>query len=544
MDSEHEQHVYSSLLARSDALTLNRWLKAKHDLSTAGTEDLAEAAAELPTLVAEHQSIKAVLRQLYPDTAGALPLRGVAILSTAIAALDQRLAALQAALDSRGRPAQRVRTGDAAVALVFASGELLADILAFAGPGEFLFIAPVSRFVRAVYTSTSASLFGTACTTEYSAAYLSASRIEHVMDSDGAFVTALSDMNGDEAMRRSADISALLAETGSTALIRRVHAAGLPLYNNLLIGAARTGSVDHLRSVWRDVLAARKVKTDMWCSVGLELAQVGDDGAGFTWLAAQLRPPERWPAHFANALCHTAAEFGRIATLRFLLSPTQGQRLFGPAMALSLAYVESCSGSSAMLDELRFTDIADKAHVKSLVDAAAFGDDASVLAWLRAEHANFNFTSITMEAAAGVGGVPVLAWLRAHGCPHDVNTICTALLRSTTATPLHMEWVRTCGGGDWSPRGMADMLVLALSCQTPSVARWLRQEGAPWPQDLAGIVLSESVNVHTVLWAVREGCPFGRWTSEVCAMLTTSQRDMAVKRALHDLGCPCDCPRP
>eukprot|EP00611_Tribonema_gayanum_P007498 TRINITY_DN1688_c0_g2_i2.p1 TRINITY_DN1688_c0_g2~~TRINITY_DN1688_c0_g2_i2.p1 ORF type:complete len:563 (-),score=137.60 TRINITY_DN1688_c0_g2_i2:94-1716(-) len=540
MDSEHEQHVYSSLLARSDALTLNRWLKAKHDLSTAGTEDLAEAAAELPTLVAEHQSIKAVLRQLYPDTAGALPLRGVAILSTAIAALDQRLAALQAALDSRGRPAQRVRTGDAAVALVFASGELLGDIMAFAGPGEFLFVAPVSRLVRAVYTSIAASLYGAACRTEYTAAFLSASRLEYVLDSDGEFVAALADMDEHAAMLSSA----LLAEIGSTALMRRVHAAGFPLHKELLVGAARTGSVGHLHSVW-GVLIDCEVETDTWCRVGIELAKHGKEGssAALAWLAAQRRLPLSWPAHFTNVLCNTAAEYGRIATLRFLLSPTQGQLLFGPLTALSLAYVESCSCSKATLDALQYTDITDKPHVMSLVDATAFGNDASVLAWLRAEHANFNFTSITMEAAAHMGGVRALEWLRAHGCPHDVHTICEALLRSRSATPPHMEWVRACGGGDWSPRGMADMLVMALLCGTTTLARWLRQEGAPWPQDLASIVLRGSAHLHTVLWAVRQGCPFGRWTSEVCAVLT-SQRNMAVKRALHDLGCPCDCPRP
>ncbi|KAG5191617.1 hypothetical protein JKP88DRAFT_295546 [Tribonema minus] len=470
------QHVYNSLLARFDALTLNRWLKATYDLSKAGTQDLADAAAEVPTLVAEHQSIRAVLRQLYPDAAGAPPLRGLASLSTAVAALDQRLAALQAALDSRGRPAQRARTGDAAVTLVFASGELLADIMAFAGRGEFLFVAPV----------------------------------------------------------------------GTLALLQRVHAAGFPVHEELLIGAARTGSVGHLHSVW-GVLTDHEVETDTWCRVGLQLAKRGEEGssAALAWLAAQRRPPLSWPAHFTNALCNTAARYGCITTLRFLLSPTQGQLLFGPLTALSLAYVKSRSCSSAMRDALRYTDITGKAHVMSLVDAAALGYCASVLAWLRSEQPNFNFTSITMEAAAYWGWMPALEWLRAHGCPHDINTICTALLHSAIATPPHMEWVRACNGGDWSPRGVADMLVTALMCGTPTLARWLRQQGAPWPKNLAGIVkvLGGSVKVHMVLWAVREGCPFGRWSSEVCAVLTSPQA-MAAKHALHDLGCPCDCPRP
>eukprot|EP00611_Tribonema_gayanum_P007495 TRINITY_DN1688_c0_g1_i4.p1 TRINITY_DN1688_c0_g1~~TRINITY_DN1688_c0_g1_i4.p1 ORF type:complete len:547 (-),score=151.53 TRINITY_DN1688_c0_g1_i4:153-1793(-) len=546
MDRDHEQHVYNSVLARFDALTLNRWLKAKYDLSKAGTQDLADAAAEVPTLVAEHQSIRAVLRQLYPDAAGSTPLRGVASLSTAVVTLERRLAALQAAMDSSERHCapQRPRANDtaAAVALVFASDKLLADVVAFVGPEEFLFVAPVSRYVRAVYTGAAASLSGAACRTVVTAAFHSAARLEYALDTNVAFADAL------RRLTYPTPENAKLGQVGSAALVRRTHAAGLAPRQDVLIGAARTGSVGYLHSVWSIALARCDINTDTWYEVGLELAKRGDDGAGLAWVAAQLRPPETWPEHFMNALCNTAAKHGRITTLRFLLSPDHGQLLFGPPAVLSLDYCISIeeSSSSALTDEVLWSTINGKSQVTSLVHAAAMHRDARALAWLQSELPDFTLTERTVHVAAFEGALATLEWLRAQGCPYNIADICNVMLScDDSVAPRHLEWLRSCGGGDWSPRGMTRMLVKSLEYSTDGAAKWLRRKGAPWPDDLAATVNPAS-NMHTVLWAVQSGCPFGHWSSSVCARLRTRYYDesAAVILALHDLGCPCDCPRP
>ncbi|KAG5185672.1 hypothetical protein JKP88DRAFT_244309 [Tribonema minus] len=166
----------------------------------------------------------------------------------------------------------------------------------------------------------------------------------------------------------------------------------------------------------------------------------------------------------------------------------------------------------------------------------------------KSQHAA-EFTSITMQvaAAAGSGQLANLKWLRAHGCPHDISAVSQTLLHNNSATPPSAAWVRSCGGGDWSPHGMTLMLEAALLDATPTMARWLRAEGARWPEDLAEVVATDIKHLtpSTIVWAVQQGCPFGRWTSQVCDLLeSTCAGSGAAKRALHDLGCPCACPRP
>ncbi|KAG5185521.1 hypothetical protein JKP88DRAFT_236703, partial [Tribonema minus] len=151
-------------------------------------------------------------------------------------------------------------------------------------------------------------------------------------------------------------------------------------------------------------------------------------------------------------------------------------------------------------------------------------NDTAVLQWLQSRN-EVQFTSITMQFAAANGVLPNLQFLRAQGCPHDINKICRLVVKSLRRTPPVMAWVRCCGGGDWSPQGMTDMLAKALLNTTPALARWLRAEGAQWPKDLAEVVTSDvdDLTPSTILWAVQQGCPFGRWTSQVCELLESSQ---------------------
>ncbi|KAG5179746.1 hypothetical protein JKP88DRAFT_325744 [Tribonema minus] len=206
-----------------------------------------------------------------------------------------------------------------------------------------------------------------------------------------------------------------------------------------------------------------------------------------------------------------AAQWGQITTLQFLLE--RGQALFGALGAVSLGDDDNIRRESS----LTYPNTKATKHIKTLVDSAASADDAAVLQWLQSRHA-LEFTPITMQVAAANTVLPSLKWLRARGCPHDIHV---------------------------SARGMTDMLAKALSEVTPALARWLRAEGAQWPKDLAAAVRKSAAQPLTVLWAVQQGCPFGWWTSRVCERLERRYGDGgAVKRALHDLGCPCACPRP
>ncbi|KAG5183678.1 hypothetical protein JKP88DRAFT_220095 [Tribonema minus] len=234
--------------------------------------------------------------------------------------------------------------------------------------------------------------------------------------------------------------------------------------------------------------------------------------------------------------------WGQITTLQFLLEG--GQALFGSLGTFCLSDVKDDMQYKACC---LFRDVDGTQHARTLSDTATMANDAAVLQWLQSRNA-VQFTSKTMLVAADGGAVLAnLKWLRAQGCPHDIDKICQIVLDTPWTPPPVMAWVRSCGGGDWSPQGMTDMLAKALLNNTPALARWLRAEGAQWPKDLAEVVTSKAdiLISSNILWALQQGCPFGRWTTQVCGLLEKSHDSGgAVKRALHDLGCPCACPRP
>eukprot|EP00611_Tribonema_gayanum_P030701 TRINITY_DN8612_c2_g1_i1.p1 TRINITY_DN8612_c2_g1~~TRINITY_DN8612_c2_g1_i1.p1 ORF type:complete len:538 (+),score=75.31 TRINITY_DN8612_c2_g1_i1:41-1654(+) len=515
------QRVLKSLVYRAEVLLRTRWSTAVL-AEAASLADLEAASLDLPVFVTELQSIKVVLRHLHPDTVGVRPMQGLLIANFAMRTLEQHMAAVKKLLGSGERPRQHRRAEFPATVEVLANNELLAEILAFTGRGEYLFVAPVSRRVRALYVATVASAYRVTSvhSTEVGAALYSQSRLNLALSNVG-FTSALPSLSDGA----RCDLCIALGLLGSAEAVERVQAAGLRVGPEVLIGTADTRNVAHLHSVWAGPLNRCKLDDSLCRKIGLRLSACGDDGSGLSWLVLQLPTAGSWPAWYINALCNEAAQWGQITTLQFLLE--RGQALFGALGAVSVGDDDNIRRESS----LTYPDTKATRH-------------AAVLQWLQSWRA-LEFTPITMQVAAANTVLPSLKWLRARGCPHDIHVVFKTLLRSRHATPPIMAWARACGGGDWSARGMADMLVKALSEVTPALARWLRAEGAQWPKDLAAVVRKSAARPLTVLWAVQQGCPFGRWTSRVCERLERRHGDGgAVKRALHDLGCPCACPRP
>ncbi|KAG5175639.1 hypothetical protein JKP88DRAFT_347223 [Tribonema minus] len=466
--------------------------------------DLTDAAAELPLLEVEQDCIKAILRQLACDAADTAPVPGVATLNTAMAMLQQRLTALKAANDCHNFDSLAQHANATATSEVFSSTHLLGTIMSFAAPGAFLFVATVSRRVGAVAMQVaSVHGAGSVCVTGIDAALSSASRLALALVSTG-FTDLVQLLSSNET--RLPCPCGSLGKLESLQAVESMQLAGMHVCSEVLIGAAIKCNIGHLRSI---------------------------------------SAAESWPPHYFYVLCNAAAMFGHIGTLNFLLE--HGRQLFSD-QRLRLPTPDDAS-TWGYKGAIVFTDAHGTDHALTLVDAAAMADDASVLRWLHARHPPLQFTRITMTLAAGCGGLPTMKWLRAQGCSHDINEVAKTLLqmRQGAATPPKMEWVRSCGGGDWSAQGMTDMLVEALTHSSPALARWLRAEGARWPTDLAEVVMTKPgpVEPRTLLWAVQQGCPFDLWTSEVCEVLSErSAEAAAVKLALHDLGCPCGCPRP
>jgi hypothetical protein len=100
------------------------------------------------------------------------------------------------------------------------------------------------------------------------------------------------------------------------------------------------------------------------------------------------------------------------------------------------------------------------------------------------------------------------------------------------------------------PQLLADLLREVLLRGDLNAAQWLRKQGAEWPHDLGKVAQLTQCHAEAVLWAVRAGCPWGSgWTDEhkwwdeeeLCESISHGRR--SVLNALHDLGCPCGCPR-
>ncbi|KAG5189777.1 hypothetical protein JKP88DRAFT_243275 [Tribonema minus] len=457
------------------------------DLSLLLSADLEAAAADLPVFTTEVQSIKVLLRHLYPDAVGAAPMRGLGLDITSSARLCAR------GCERCMRP------------VLYAA------------------------CVASVRKATSVHL------TKFSAAAVSQSRLNLALLST-KFTDALPTLS----FPARYSLCLALGELGSLEVVQRMAQAGLNVGAEVLIGAADTCNIADLHSLWVGVLSQQDVDLEICIEIGVSLARFGDDGSCLSWLAAQLRRPSAWPAHFINEVCNLAAMWANIPTLQFLLA--RGPALFGTLGTLFLSDIRSTLPNDALV----FVDLGGTEHVLTVVDAAAMAANPTVLQWLHSQHAA-EFTSITMQEAASNAVLPSLKWLHQQGCAYDINQILQLVLVSVYVTPPAVAWVRSFGGGDWSPQGMTDMLATALLRSTPGLARWLRVEGAPWPQNLAQLVnrAGNYVKPLTILWAVQHGCPFGRWTTRVCERLESSSASGgAVKRALHDLGCPCACPRP
>ncbi|KAG5181913.1 hypothetical protein JKP88DRAFT_256015, partial [Tribonema minus] len=310
-------------------------------------------------------------------------------------------------------------------------------------------------------------------------------------------------------------ISSGLGQLESVQAVESMVRAGTRIAIDVLAGAAGTCNAGHLTSLWAGVLGRPPLPDDVCFEIGLQAAQWGDSISVLSWLAPQL---PTWPPYYVHILCNVAAVHGYVDTLEFLMA--RGRWLFGDQRALTLSDLADLADRwRSDIGTLIHVDTDGDEHIVALVDAAAAFSDATVLRWLHSRQP-LQFTSITMKvAAARGGGLPTLKWLYAQGCPHDINEVCEGLMRcnlSGVAPPM-LEWVRSCGGGDWSAQGMTSMLVEALAHMTPTLARWLRAEGAQWPADLSDVVVAKVDSVHprNLLWAIQQGCPFGRWTFEL-----------------------------
>eukprot|EP00611_Tribonema_gayanum_P019796 TRINITY_DN3497_c0_g1_i1.p1 TRINITY_DN3497_c0_g1~~TRINITY_DN3497_c0_g1_i1.p1 ORF type:complete len:459 (+),score=51.86 TRINITY_DN3497_c0_g1_i1:295-1671(+) len=429
--------------------------------------------------------------------------------------------------------------GDGPRGAVLANPQLLASIISFMECGHWIYLTPVSHSWRTAYMSVTAQREGapSVCLTRGSAAVASAARLE----------MALACGINVQRLVRAYFVQEAAGASGSMEVVRRLHGLGMPISDAALIGVARTRRMCVMHRLLALALeSGEQVMLSTWLSVGLRIVSNAYDGeqqiAVLIWLSQQMRPRPVW---FCTVLCHTAAEKGQSTALKFLLHKDHGQTLFGPLIRdLSAVEMRAPEWIDAS-HYLSSSSVHGGRYCFTMMDKAAAGGCVEVLQWLRHEHA-LPFTPVTMPCAAENGHLTALQWLYQAGCQCDVDRVCqwSSHAISPSATPLQMEWLRSLGGS-WRREDVTTMLRRLMGSGETELSSikdmiaWLRCEGAEWPQLSEDIKRHSDSSAELVVWATQQGCPWGDWTPECCALVSCGR--YSIKKALHNAGCPCQC---
>jgi hypothetical protein len=108
-------------------------------------------------------------------------------------------------------------------------------------------------------------------------------------------------------------------------------------------------------------------------------------------------------------------------------------------------------------------------------------------------------------------------------------------------------YLQSIGHGDWSQHSLNQNLRSAGALGHVEIVKWLREQGAEWPDKLwwYGEFPQETYCwlLSALQYAVENGCPWGDWPFGVCAELQINQYSEEVEWG-HANGCPCgdDCP--
>jgi hypothetical protein len=198
------------------------------------------------------------------------------------------------------------------------------------------------------------------------------------------------------------------------------------------------------------------------------------------------------------------------------------------------------------------------------------------LDWLRVEYAQHNLLRDQVAyAAIKAGAVASVRWLAAAGFAYtDVKYTARAsaskqfemlryfidascpwdrlLARRQAAAcgdAAVLEWLRVTDQELWSTAVLTQLLLEAAVSDNLTTAKWLRAQGAEWPQSFLitrDAELQQAAGLRFMQWALANGCPWGAWNCrtciEVCSQASTlsSQAKQDAITWAHAAGCACD----
>ncbi|KAG5184144.1 hypothetical protein JKP88DRAFT_245008 [Tribonema minus] len=156
---------------------------------------------------------------------------------------------------------------------------------------------------------------------------------------------------------------------------------------------------------------------------------------------------------------------------------------------------------------------------EGLVAAAAGSGQRAALEWLRNE-GGCEWSEATLSAAAIGGHYELVLWLKDQGCPWPSETM--ALDAALGGSVPLLTWLQARGeGGSWSRDALGAMLWRACFMNHLAAAKWLRDQGAPWPSSLLKVQKQGAAcwRLSVLQWAISNGCPWSNWSSAACATL-------------------------
>jgi hypothetical protein len=286
------------------------------------------------------------------------------------------------------------------------------------------------------------------------------------------------------------------AEGGSVPLLKFLLREDCAIDEETLICAASAGSIPVL-----EYLLEHIDEFDEWTNV-LGAAALDGHLHILRWAADNDAEGEiEWDERH---LCCSAAESGSIEMMQFLQQ--RGVDLAEHNMAIDEAWA-----------------------AQSITKAAARGDRKEMLLWLKqqgilpsvhAMHAVAELGMLDMclflhtecscpwdasvlDSAADSGCFELVQALHERGCPIDVHAVSAAAAYHSRIDIL--EYLQQLPDQPvWTPVQLTALLDLAGLNQQVAVAKWLRQQGAEWPEVLGRV--GRKWQGKALLWARREGC--------------------------------------
>ncbi|KAG5182112.1 hypothetical protein JKP88DRAFT_278344 [Tribonema minus] len=404
--------------------------------------------------------------------------KGVVSLQMAITLAGERLATVE----GRQCIPERIISPKARV---LSTPSLCEHILSYVGRGEWAFIAAVSKTMRAAYMVTTVAaahddakrrksqllepaLFKTAG----AAAVTSAARLEYALDLG---------LGASHQSRRALWTTATCVAAGATGdmrVVTRAHEAGMPLNEDVLLGAASTADVGVLATLERRITQAIKRSN---ISILMWLLSTG------------------------------AAVFGQ--------EPFHADGT--PVIRKTPSFFQNNSERDLFLESVQTMAGDEGGPVHTLLDQAVGHGRRAVVEHLHSLPGSpYKFTHRTTELAAERGHVPLLHWMYQQGAPFNVTNVAHAAMcaKQPRRTLKWLSETRMLTKHFLSGDVGASLLLRALERRKYLTAAWLLHMDAPWTGDLGACAANGSLFATAAVWAAEHKIPWGSWTDASVAV--------------------------